>query len=460
MLRKAVWIQAIFFSAAAVLVISSAALIGFIGSQGVQVFQYISPAEFFFATTWNANANRDAWLSTAPAIENDPALLPTATADVAAGGEPVTGGQLIEPSEPVEGGQLIEPSEPIEGGQLIEPSEPVEGGQLIEPSEPVEGGQLIEPSEPVEGGQLIEPSEPVEGEAIDGGQLIEPSEAVVEDASNGGQLIEPSEPLLDENTETATEPLPTEPLPAEPLPTAAPAISELTEGIFGILPLLVGSLLTALLTLLISGPLALLVALFMVEVAPEPVRRVMRTIVEIFASLPSVIFGLLGLIYVVPWVRETFHTGLGKGILAAAIVLVFMTQPTIVTIAEDALRALPATLREAAWGIGATRWQMIWSILLPAARPGLITALILGMGRAIGETMAVQMVIGNITEYIPTSLVTGATTMPAAIVTQLPEASTPAQRSALIMVGFVLLATSFLLIALARLSVRNAPLRG
>ena len=443
MLRKAVWIQAIFFSAAAVLVISSAALIGFIGSQGVQVFQYISPAEFFFATTWNANANRDAWLSTAPAIENDPALLPTATADVAAGGEPVTGGQLIEPSEPVEGGQLIEPSEPIEGGQLIEPSEPVEGGQLIEPSEPVEGGQLIEPSEPVE------------GEAIDGGQLIEPSEAVVEDASNGGQLIEPSEPLLDENTETATESLPT-----EPLPTAAPALSVLTEGIFGILPLLVGSLLTALLTLLISGPLALLVALFMVEVAPEPVRRVMRTIVEIFASLPSVIFGLLGLIYVVPWVRETFHTGLGKGILAAAIVLVFMTQPTIVTIAEDALRALPATLREAAWGIGATRWQMIWSILLPAARPGLITALILGMGRAIGETMAVQMVIGNITEYIPTSLVTGATTMPAAIVTQLPEASTPAQRSALIMVGFVLLATSFLLIALARLSVRNAPLRG
>ena len=268
-------------------------------------------------------------------------------------------------------------------------------------------------------------------------------------------MIEPSEPLLDENTETATESLPT-----EPLPTAAPAISELTEGIFGILPLLVGSLLTALLTLLISGPLALLVALFMVEVAPEPVRRVMRTIVEIFASLPSVIFGLLGLIYVVPWVRETFHTGLGKGILAAAIVLVFMTQPTIVTIAEDALRALPATLREAAWGIGATRWQMIWSILLPAARPGLITALILGMGRAIGETMAVQMVIGNITEYIPTSLVTGATTMPAAIVTQLPEASTPAQRSALIMVGFVLLATSFLLIALARLSVRNAPLRG
>ena len=450
MLRKAVFIQAIFFSAAAVLVITSAALIGFIGSQGVQVFQYISPAEFFFATTWNANANRDAWLSTAPAIENDPALLPTATADVAAGGEPVTGGQLIEPSEPVEGGQLIEPSEPVEGGQLIEPSEPVEGGQLIEPSEPVEGGQLIEPSEPVEGGQLIEPSEPVEGEAIDSGQLIEPSEAVVEDASNSGQLIEPSEPLLDENTETAT----------ESLPTAAPAISELTEGIFGILPLLVGSLLTALLTLLISGPLALLVALFMVEVAPEPVRRVMRTIVEIFASLPSVIFGLLGLIYVVPWVRETFHTGLGKGILAAAIVLVFMTQPTIVTIAEDALRSLPSTLREAAWGIGATRWQMIWSILLPAARPGLITALILGMGRAIGETMAVQMVIGNITEYIPTSLVTGATTMPAAIVTQLPEASTPAQRSALIMVGFVLLATSFLLIALARLSVRNAPLRG
>lgn len=226
---------------------------------------------------------------------------------------------------------------------------------------------------------------------------------------------------------------------------------------YGLLPLLVGSLLTALITLLISAPLAILVAIFMVEIAPPPIRQLMRTTVELFASLPSVIYGLLGLIIVVPWVRETFHTGLGKGILAASIVLVFMTQPTMVTITEDTLRALPNSLREAAWGLGATRWQMIWGTLLPAARPGIFTAIILGMGRAIGETMAVQMVIGNITASIPTSLVKGATTMPAAIVTQLPEATSPMHQAALIMVGFVLLLLAFLLITIVRLSFRTNP---
>ena len=222
--------------------------------------------------------------------------------------------------------------------------------------------------------------------------------------------------------------------------------------VFGVLPLLYGSILTALVTLLISAPLAILVAVFMVEVAPAPIRRVMRTTVELFASLPSVIYGLLGLTIVVPWVRDIFHAGLGKGILAAALVLVFMTQPTMVTITEDALRRLPDSLREAARGIGATRWQMIWGVLLPAARQGIITAIILGMGRAVGETMAVQMVIGNITARIPKDLVTGATTMPAAIVTQLPEATSAAHKDALIMVGFLLLCITFILISLVRLT--------
>jgi phosphate transport system permease protein len=226
---------------------------------------------------------------------------------------------------------------------------------------------------------------------------------------------------------------------------------------YGILPLLVGSLLTALITLVISAPLAILVAIFMVEIAPAPIRQLIRTTVELFASLPSVIYGLLGLVIVVPWVRETFHTGLGKGILAASIVLVFMTQPTMVTITEDTLRALPYSLREAAWGLGATRWQMIWGTLLPAARSGIFTAIILGMGRAIGETMAVQMVIGNITASVPTSLIKGATTMPAAIVTQLPEATSPMHQAALIMVGFVLLLLAFVLITIVRLSFRTSP---
>lgn len=228
---------------------------------------------------------------------------------------------------------------------------------------------------------------------------------------------------------------------------------------FGVLPLLYGSLVSSLLTLLISAPLALAVAVFMVEIAPRALRRVMRTIVELFASLPSVIYGLLGLTLVVPWVRGTLHAGLGKGILPAAIVLVFMTQPTIVSIAEDALRSLPESLREGALAAGATRWQMIWRVLLPAARPGLLTAVILGMGRAIGETMAVQMVIGNITARVPNSLVTGATTMPAAIVTQLPEATSPAHRAALIMVAFLLLILSLALIAAVRFATGDRTTR-
>jgi phosphate transport system permease protein len=127
-----------------------------------------------------------------------------------------------------------------------------------------------------------------------------------------------------------------------------------------------------------------------------------------------------------------------------------MTQPTIVSIAEDALRALPEALREGALAVGATRWQMIWRVLLPAARPGLITAVVLGTGRAIGETIAVQMVIGNITSRLPSSLVQGATTMPSAIVTQLPEATSPEHRAALIMVAFLLLLITFGLIAAVR----------
>lgn len=221
---------------------------------------------------------------------------------------------------------------------------------------------------------------------------------------------------------------------------------------FGVLPLLYGSALTTIITLLISAPLALAVSVFMVEIAPTSIRRILRTTVELFAALPSVIYGLLGLTIVVPWVRDTFHAGLGKGILAASIVLVFMTQPTIVSIAEDTLRALPESLREGALAAGATRWQMIWRVLIPAARPGLITAIILGMGRAIGETMAVQMVVGNITAKVPKNLVTGATTMPAAIVTQLPEATSPEHRSALIMVAFLLLLITLILIAAVRIT--------
>src|SRR5262249_49586015 len=152
--------------------------------------------------------------------------------------------------------------------------------------------------------------------------------------------------------------------------------------------------------------------------ASESVKQTLRVTVQMFAALPSVIYGLIALVALVPWVRETFNAPLGKGILPAAIVLVFMVQPTVISIASDTLLSVPENLREGATAVGATRWQMISRVELRSAFSGLLTALILGIGRAVGETMAVQMVIGNITQAIPKDLVSGATTMPAAIVTQ------------------------------------------
>jgi phosphate transport system permease protein len=127
-----------------------------------------------------------------------------------------------------------------------------------------------------------------------------------------------------------------------------------------------------------------------------------------------------------------------------------MVQPTVISIASDTLSSVPESLREGATALGATRWQTIHKVLLRATTSGLLTALILGIGRAVGETMAVQMVIGNITQEVPPNLVTGATTMPAAIVTQLPESSLPPHHTALIMVAFLLLIITFVLIVIVR----------
>ncbi len=228
-------------------------------------------------------------------------------------------------------------------------------------------------------------------------------------------------------------------------------------GQYGVVPLLYGSVMTVVISMIISTPIAIGSAIYITEIANESVRQTLRVTVQMFAALPSVIYGLIALVAIVPWVRETFNAPLGKGILPAAIVLVFMVQPTIISIATDTLSSVPAPLREGATALGATRWQMISRVLLRSATSGLLTALILGVGRAVGETMAVQMVIGNITQGVPKDLVSGATTMPAAIVTQLPEASLPAQRTALVMVAFLLLIITFLLIVVVRQVTSRQP---
>jgi phosphate transport system permease protein len=220
--------------------------------------------------------------------------------------------------------------------------------------------------------------------------------------------------------------------------------------LYGVVPLLYGTIVTGVLTLIISTPIAILVSLFIVEVAPPWIQRPTRSVIDVMAALPSVVYGLLALSLIVPLVREVFDAPLGKGILPAVIVLIFMVQPTMVAISEDALRNVPADMKRASYGIGATRWQTIWGTMMPAARSGLITAVILGLGRAVGETMAVQMVIGNVTTRIPPNLTEAATTMPSTIVTEWAEATSPIHQSALIFVGFVLLVITMALIVVAR----------
>ena len=178
---------------------------------------------------------------------------------------------------------------------------------------------------------------------------------------------------------------------------------------FGILVYIIGSLSLIALVLLISVPFSIAVAVFLSEVCPYRLRAPLRAIVELFLGIPSIIFGLIGLLVVIPAVAGVLNAlagGIfypGDGIIPAVIVVTFMVLPTITTIAYDALQAVPQDLREGSLALGATRWQTIRRVLLPASLPGLTTAAILGIARALGETVAVAFVIGNGLNY-PISL--------------------------------------------------------
>ncbi|HNB81524.1 MAG TPA: phosphate ABC transporter permease subunit PstC [Chitinophagaceae bacterium] len=172
-------------------------------------------------------------------------------------------------------------------------------------------------------------------------------------------------------------------------PTARPVAQ------FGALPLLTGTLLVSLGAILLALPFGLACAIFMSELCNEKTRKVMKPVVELLAGIPSVVYGFFGLIVIVPLIQKWFHLDVGETALAGSIILGIMALPTIITISEDALRNVPKTMREAALAMGATKWQTIVTVLIPYARSGITTAAILGIGRAIGETMAVLMVSGN-----------------------------------------------------------------
>ena len=220
-----------------------------------------------------------------------------------------------------------------------------------------------------------------------------------------------------------------------------------STGHYGITIFIVGTLLTTLGGLVIGAPLGLVTAVFLTEMAPRRAGSIVTRGVELLAGIPSIVLGWLGLILLLPWIRKLTGTQ-GTGVLAASIILGIMIMPTITTIAKDALEAVPADYRLGSLGLGATRWQTTWRVTVPAARSGLMVAVVLGMGRAIGETMAVALVIGPATAF-PRSLTTPTHTLTTKILMEMGE-SAGVQRSALFFMALVLLLIAIVLISLVR----------
>jgi len=167
------------------------------------------------------------------------------------------------------------------------------------------------------------------------------------------------------------------------------------EKYFGLLPLVLGSLMVTLGAAAIGLPLGLLAAVFIAEVAPRWMREVLKPCIEVLAGIPSVVLGFVGMLIISPLIRQWLGAPTGLTALSGSLLLGYMALPTIISVAEDALDAVPRSYRDAALALGATRWQTIWRVTVPAARSGILTAMMLGVGRAIGETMAVMMVTGN-----------------------------------------------------------------
>lgn len=168
-----------------------------------------------------------------------------------------------------------------------------------------------------------------------------------------------------------------------------------TFNLFGMLPLILGSVLITLTAIVIAVPLGVATAVFVREAAPGWAREILKPTIEVLAGIPSVVLGFFGMTVVAPLVRETLGVPTGLTAFAGALILAYMALPTIISVAEDALDAVPKSYRDAGLAMGATHWQTIWRVVVPAARSGIVVAVMLGMGRAIGETMAVMMITGN-----------------------------------------------------------------
>jgi len=224
------------------------------------------------------------------------------------------------------------------------------------------------------------------------------------------------------------------------------------EGYFGVVPLLTGSLVVTVGAMAIAVPFGIGTAMFISEIAPRWAREVLKPLVELLGGLPSVVLGFLGILVLSPYLRQILDLPTGLTALAGSLLLGGIAVPTIVSIAEDALDAVPRSYRDAALALGATPWQTMWGVTLPAARSGVLTAVLLGMGRAVGETMAVMMVTGNapVLAVRLASIVSPVRTMTATIAAEMGEvASGSPHYHVLFFIGMLLFVISLLVNVIA-----------
>ncbi|HEX3038128.1 MAG TPA: phosphate ABC transporter permease subunit PstC [Oscillospiraceae bacterium] len=214
---------------------------------------------------------------------------------------------------------------------------------------------------------------------------------------------------------------------------------------------IVGSIVICFLALLIATPFSLAAAIFMSEISPKISSKFLQPAVEIFVGIPSVVYGWVGLTVLVPFIEKVFHLQYGFSVLAGGIVLAVMIFPSITSVSADSLRNIPYEYREAAYGLGSTRCQVIWRVLLPAARPGILTGIILGLARAFGEALAVAMVIGKMKAF-PDGLLSPTNNLTAAISSDMGGATEGGEFNiALWTMAFLLLLISFLFILAVRI---------
>ena len=229
-----------------------------------------------------------------------------------------------------------------------------------------------------------------------------------------------------------------------------------TFDLFGTLPLILGSVLITLVATVIALPLGVATAVFVREVSPDWARGTLKPMIEVLAGIPSVVLGFLGMTMVAPLIRRTLGAPTGLTAFTGALILAYMALPTIISMAEDALDAVPRSYRDAGLAMGATQWQTIWRVVVPAARSGMVTAVMLGMGRAIGETMAVMMVTGNAARMPVTlnSLFRPVRTMTATVAAEMGEvAQGSIHYHALFGIGIILFLLTFVINLMAALTI-------